>query len=183
MVDWHDGEEGIGAVLLSDERLSKHRTGQPHQALFFFVASGQPTRLVRDHEGRPLGYDYDEDGEAIVDEARFVPLPPDVATAAETWFTSSSWAAGESRSDDRSGPVELPPSPEELRAQLLRSEAVATHCIGLTEDAAVAAIVAAGCVVRVTRRDQDAWPLHLNASPWRVNIALRRGRVVEAWAG
>ncbi len=44
-------------------------------------------------------------------------------------------------------------------------------------------IVAAGCRVRVTRRDKEAWPLTMDYSTRRINVAIEDGRVVESYVG
>ncbi|TAK37288.1 MAG: hypothetical protein EPO30_10895 [Lysobacteraceae bacterium] len=75
---------------MTADGLSLHSSGNPHQALFLFDANSEATRLVLDADGEPVGWDYDEQGQVILDEERTISLPPDVANAAREWFEGRS---------------------------------------------------------------------------------------------
>jgi hypothetical protein len=75
------------------------------------------------------------------------------------------------------------PSDEELQEQLVRSEAFAETLVGLTENDAIAAIVAEGLVARVVARDGEYFMVTEDYSVSRINLEIENDRVTRATVG
>jgi len=71
----------------------------------------------------------------------------------------------------------------DMAARGHRSELVALECIGLTEGEAASKIKGAGCSIRVTRRDTQAFLMTMDYAPSRINVAIEHGRIVDASVG
>jgi hypothetical protein len=72
------------------------------------------------------------------------------------------------------------PDMDEERA---RTEAVAATLIGLDEASATAAAEAAGCTVRVARRDGTPFVLTMDYRPSRINLTIDAGHVTATDVG
>jgi hypothetical protein len=75
------------------------------------------------------------------------------------------------------------PTDEEMQEQYERSEVFAATLIGMTEDAAIAAIVAEGLTARVVARNGENFMVTEDYSVSRINLVIDNDVVTAATVG